>query len=547
MQSYWRQPDLPSPQELVALNLLESRKIADVSENRQQCVQLLLVLQQTSQKIVGLLQKCIKDQAQISVSRSLRSPIRSLPVEILSYIFWMCIAFNDFVKRSVHPSPFLLGQVCKRWRDVVHNEPSLWTRTRVTVHHGPDGPGRDLLCKTLQVHRERAKKAALELSIGLPGAATLHSNLGIQFRAILGVIPQCKALQVSFNNDVTAALFSSLDPATFSLVEFLSFKFHVGTTPANNFSVAPRLRSVHIYATSSNLSSLSFPPQLKNLICHFDAHYYSRLPTIKGWRAFLVNYPNLQRIEVYFAGHGCCDGYVLFANPTDTLSPAVTFAEARSLFVRIGFRASLANIIANFSFPNLEELQLVAISNPVSLLNPDMPLIEMPFIFRLTSLRLIRVEISPSDLRDVLDAAQLLTSLDVLSGTFREARFEVDDDALVSHLTVKDNQMPILPRLRDLWLYLNISYELSEAGSMPPYADMATSRYKWALSHIHSRDANVDQDRLPANGLPSYPFRLHLKYEKENGHLMPSIAEAIGTTAFPVLFPEFSVSFAKDF
>ncbi|CAK5270001.1 unnamed protein product [Mycena citricolor] len=66
------------------------------------------------------------------------SPIRRLPPELLAHVFMLCAAATPKTGRSIlnaRSAPMLLGQVCSRWREVLHATPSLWST--VVLHTTP--------------------------------------------------------------------------------------------------------------------------------------------------------------------------------------------------------------------------------------------------------------------------------------------------------------------------------------------------------------------------------------------------------------------------
>ncbi|KAF9003940.1 hypothetical protein BDQ17DRAFT_1355163 [Cyathus striatus] len=63
--------------------------------------------------------------------RSLSSPIRRVPPEILSEIFLYCLPPVRFVRPSSREGPLLLTQVCGAWREVALSIPRLWASLEV--------------------------------------------------------------------------------------------------------------------------------------------------------------------------------------------------------------------------------------------------------------------------------------------------------------------------------------------------------------------------------------------------------------------------------
>ncbi|KAF8878676.1 hypothetical protein CPB84DRAFT_326614 [Gymnopilus junonius] len=64
-----------------------------------------------------------------------------LPLEVVSYIFQLCMPDTGFFydapchsKRPKLPTPFVLGRVCKAWKQIAWSTPHLWTNTSVDAN-----------------------------------------------------------------------------------------------------------------------------------------------------------------------------------------------------------------------------------------------------------------------------------------------------------------------------------------------------------------------------------------------------------------------------
>lgn len=73
--------------------------------------------------------------------RTILSPIRRLPNELLTKILWLSCPFIEDMKYS--PSleqkiaPFILSQVCSGWRNFIIGTPKLWSQIRIDGSEGP--------------------------------------------------------------------------------------------------------------------------------------------------------------------------------------------------------------------------------------------------------------------------------------------------------------------------------------------------------------------------------------------------------------------------
>ena len=63
----------------------------------------------------------------LEAHRSLLSPVRRLPPEMLAKIFMHCLPHDKFIKPAWLQAPLLLGQICAVWRNVAFSTPRLWS------------------------------------------------------------------------------------------------------------------------------------------------------------------------------------------------------------------------------------------------------------------------------------------------------------------------------------------------------------------------------------------------------------------------------------
>ncbi|CAA7268756.1 unnamed protein product [Cyclocybe aegerita] len=87
----------------------------------------LLTIQSLCQELVCLEGRTAERQRHIVAASSILAPIRRLPVELLSRIFQLTIPERDTLS---HPSesPLLLCRVSKVWRNIVINDPTMWSQ-----------------------------------------------------------------------------------------------------------------------------------------------------------------------------------------------------------------------------------------------------------------------------------------------------------------------------------------------------------------------------------------------------------------------------------
>ncbi|THV07988.1 hypothetical protein K435DRAFT_709224 [Dendrothele bispora CBS 962.96] len=69
--------------------------------------------------------------SRFSSLKSITSPLRKFPVEVLQLIFINCL--EQFSTISTTESPLVLTQICSRWRSIAIDTPELWTAIHINI------------------------------------------------------------------------------------------------------------------------------------------------------------------------------------------------------------------------------------------------------------------------------------------------------------------------------------------------------------------------------------------------------------------------------
>ncbi|KAF5372954.1 hypothetical protein D9758_001577 [Tetrapyrgos nigripes] len=101
------------------------------TEYSQDLEQMNAQIQRLESMLLSITQKRDALQCKVSSLKSIISPLRSLPVEILQRVFQNCL--ESFPTISTQESPLLLTRICSRWRSVAINTPELWAAIHVVV------------------------------------------------------------------------------------------------------------------------------------------------------------------------------------------------------------------------------------------------------------------------------------------------------------------------------------------------------------------------------------------------------------------------------
>ncbi|KAJ7812044.1 hypothetical protein B0H14DRAFT_3753981 [Mycena olivaceomarginata] len=89
------------------------------------------------------------------------SPLRRMPVEIISLIFKFAAPFRSSVM-NFQEGPWTLSAVCSRWRNIALSQPSLWTDFALNFVESPYTAWRRL--PLVEAHLERSQKLPLSIT-----------------------------------------------------------------------------------------------------------------------------------------------------------------------------------------------------------------------------------------------------------------------------------------------------------------------------------------------------------------------------------------------
>ena len=352
----------------------------------------------------------------------------------------------------------------------------------------------------------------------------------------------CKHLSIQSDVGWTKEL-QSLKPEQLQRLESVSLRFRPYLqfgTKVDVFSSLPKLRTADLHVhNAQHMLAVYLPPQSLLKLSLTVGFFFAPLQMVIASRKFVTRFPNLQCLHLVLNGngfsyYGCLPGVV-----DSSRSPtSITFRSLKEINIRCGFRASLSTILRGFYFPTLQSFGLDAVSVPVRIIDKnimfsDILRNDMPYFSGITNLRLIRIDIEDDQLHELLRFTPLLTSLDIMRGHFRNHEFQIWDD-LLEFLMVSDDMgektPPPLLHLTDLRLYFY-------PENAKRYANMAISRYCWAVQHLDTRD-QIASLFYNTTTVPRYPFRLHLKFQETDWEERGGVSDALGDLAGRILHTE---------
>ncbi|KAG1738479.1 hypothetical protein EDB19DRAFT_1713706 [Suillus lakei] len=144
---------------------IDSPSLLDNVGALQESIQLDAVTQEDSgvervSNDVGYHHRQLKKAKIVKSNKSHRSPILCLPTEILSQIFLYCLPDDEYLLPSTRLAPVQLSGVCRRWRDIAVDMPSLWCRVRLDLGNYD---WRRALCYDSFLKRSRGRALSLAL------------------------------------------------------------------------------------------------------------------------------------------------------------------------------------------------------------------------------------------------------------------------------------------------------------------------------------------------------------------------------------------------
>lgn len=200
---------------------------------------------------------------------NLLSPFRCLPDDILHEIFLWCLPTAHESLLDVSEPPLLLGYVCKRWRTIAYQTPTLWASLHIVI---PISSGR-----RQQYHSSSPEQFRLDVKNHQDGISRWISR-------------SCQVpLSISFPRSISYPTSLSY-PISLSYLDLvLSFSARLHHLEVDSFSTP----------ISQKLASLpaSDFPNLRTLVLKFDRTHSSNQVEWKS--SGLLSAPNLSGLRIF--------------------------------------------------------------------------------------------------------------------------------------------------------------------------------------------------------------------------------------------------------
>lgn len=100
---------------------------------------------------------------------------RRLPTEVLCHIFVHCLPETDYTRPQPQSPPILLTRICRRWREIAVDMPSLWCRVSIAVDK--TNWQQAVLCYNSFLKRTRGRPLSLQIICNTNDATYLRTLL----------------------------------------------------------------------------------------------------------------------------------------------------------------------------------------------------------------------------------------------------------------------------------------------------------------------------------------------------------------------------------
>lgn len=397
----------------------------------------------------ALLQLASKREATtiaIEDQKSVLSPIRRVPVEVLVEIFLRCLPDDHFVKPSTQSAPLLLTQICQNWRHLSLSIGRLWASISVEINKERCSPHPLLIASWL------ARSGALPLSFQLIDRLTLEDVTQHQppFTAppiIARFIPYLNrwhTVHLDFsdwrvNTGLDALIAGGPPPLLESLSIWRDFWIKEDSNSLRVLLSAPRLHDLTWAARHSQLDPMAIVVLSKMTSIRIE--YFVPLD---NFYTVLKHSPSL--LTCRFSVHK--ESPVL-----DTLP--IIVPQLRSLDLSVG--GSLDTVFQKFTAPSLTQLRISkalvfpALAGERFWYANQVSSFISASVSGIKHLEFLNVDITSSELIDLLK--QLSSSLNHLTVSDDGSRYPVNDEvlqALTRQIDEADNLCPNLEYLK-LW------------------------------------------------------------------------------------------------
>ncbi|KAF7348306.1 hypothetical protein MSAN_01784300 [Mycena sanguinolenta] len=338
---------VPSDSEILEIRALLVDPTEEIARIDAQIAEMESALAQLKEKR-GLLQK------PIDAHRTLISPIRLIPQDVLLEIFFACLPTKHNALIDYNEAPLLLGRICRQWRSVAYSAPVLWSSIHIPPFNYLSTPPNVLL------GLERIVAAWLERSATCPLSVSVFDYINSKLEKhpiillLASVAGRLRSLALAGDVELAKPLLR-LGAEDVPLLKTIRLKTPTSQRPTLDLLQIPSLEDLTLcISTSENPLSLPLPwSQLTTLRFECYGHRHSRDGGLDfdGALDVLRKCVNLEYCEIRVCSRSSQNSG-LTRNSSSILLPRL-----HTLFLG-GWHFRLEKWISDLVAPNLRSLQI---------------------------------------------------------------------------------------------------------------------------------------------------------------------------------------------
>lgn len=225
-----------------------------------------------------------KLKADLHAWKQILSPMRRLPLELLSEIFFCVLGYHDNDDPAVMRSLFLLCRVCSRWRALAFSTPQLWTNMFFSIPE--KGPITDDLFAMIDDCLPRSAPHHFRLQFDTLNYATRPpNNVSALLHTLIPFLDRLRSLRMSLPEEALLAFSDFPDrPDALSALDTFHFFFRANLSePYRNLNIAlspvllraPKLRHVQLFNRYDGMALRAWPVPWSQIVTLDLQHFFT--------------------------------------------------------------------------------------------------------------------------------------------------------------------------------------------------------------------------------------------------------------------------------
>lgn len=429
-------PSSPTPHLHRTLQLPEESEALDIKSYISNADHLIGTLDADLALLHDITERVRTTRNEVHIARAahqaILSPIRRLPREILTAIFWLsCPVVDNRSSTRERLAPFYLGQVCTSWRTIAFGTPMLWSQ----IWLGAEGPwNRSLVEEWIQ----RSGNVPLTIGVLYPNSRNKRAETVSRiWQLLIRESSRWRSAYICLRREMLLASFSQLH-GHLPLLESIYIPYQSqsipDTTPFDFLEDAPNLRQLELgtYIQTENL------PNALNRLTHLKLS--NVFDYVESCLDILALTPNLMVLVLEY------DTWL--SDLFDPSRPMITICLKDLQRLQFEGLGDPSPILDHLETPSLVQISLTLDEHDVWL--TEHPLLS--FLRRSSrSLRSLHVRCYYSDddspIQNIVECLRLIPEITALT-IAGECDWAID--ATMESLIVRQHEPPLLPMLEEL-------------------------------------------------------------------------------------------------